>query len=113
MLLSQELTDLLHSEIAVIMNDGMAYRGLLEKFDNEVIVLTNVYETSNQEIDWVESEAAKESGSGTIRGYVPWRRITLPRLIIRIQMVLRIWPWSPHNLAPKQTVKTKTKKAAQ
>jgi len=48
MLLSQELTELLHNEIAVIMNDGMAYRGQLERFDNEVIVLTQVFETTGR-----------------------------------------------------------------
>ncbi len=97
MLLSQELKELLHTEVAVIMNDGMAYRGTLEKFDKELLVLSDIYETSNQEIDWIESDAPQRTQEASIRGYVPWRRITLPRLIIRLSMVLRIWPWAPHS----------------
>ncbi len=94
MLLEKELEELLKSEIAVIMNDGQAYRGRLIKFDSEIIVLDNVYETSNEEIDWVETEQ-KTSKGPSIKGYIPWRRVTLPKLIVRTPMVLRIWPWKP------------------
>ena len=94
MLLQTEMTDLLHSEIAVIMADGNAYRGTLKKFDQEILILTEIYETSTHEIDWVETDG----GGGkpvAIKGFVPWRRVTLPKLLIRMDMVLRIWPWKP------------------
>jgi small nuclear ribonucleoprotein (snRNP)-like protein len=92
MLLEQELEELIKKEIAIIMNDGQAYRGILTRFDNEIIVLEQVYETSNDEIDWVEVSDGKKQTS--IKGYIPWRRVTLPKLIVRLQMVLRIWPWT-------------------
>ena len=109
MSLTDEMTELLHTEIALIMNDGQAYRGILEKFDKDTIVLENVYETSNEEIDWVESEN-KKGHNTTIRGYVPWRRVTLPKLIARTEMVLRIWPWSVDSSGKKKT-QTKEKKS--
>ena len=97
MLLEQELEKLMKKEIAVIMNDVQAYRGILTRFDNEIVVLESVYETSNDEIDWVEISDGKKQTS--IKGYIPWRRVTLPKLIVRLQMVLRIWPWTT---APKK-----------
>lgn len=92
MLLEKELDALLNKEIAIIMNDGQAYRGKLARFDSEIIVLEEVYETSNDEIDWVEVSEGKKAAS--IKGYIPWRRVTLPRLIVRVPMILRIWPWA-------------------
>lgn len=91
MTLVDELKDLSNKEIVIIMNDGQAYRGNLVDFDEDTIVMNNVLETSNQDIDWVESEGKK--GPSTIKGYLHWRRITLPKLIVRNEMVLRIWPW--------------------
>ena len=93
MTLVDELEELTNTEIAVVMNDGQAYRGTLSGFDEETIILTNILETSNQDVDWVESGGGKKGPS--IKGYMHWRRITLPRLIIRSQMVLRVWPWQP------------------
>jgi len=92
MLLEQELEQLIKKEIAVIMNDGQAYRGKLTRFDHDIIVLEEVYETSNDDIDWVEVTEGKKATA--IKGYIPWRRVTLPKLIVRTQMVLRIWPWT-------------------
>lgn len=107
-LIQQELTELLHKEIAVIMADGNAYRGKLKKFDAEVLILEDIYETSTHEIDWVETE--NSSGKTvTIKGYVPWRKVTLPRLIVRMDMVLRIWPWMPGASGAKKVVKKKKK----
>ena len=96
MLIEEELKGLLNTEIAITMSDGQAYRGYLHRFDADVMVLENVYETSTQEVDWVESKESR--GQTSIKGYVPWRRITLPKLIVRVPMVLRIWPWSSRDV---------------
>ena len=93
MLLEQELEELLKKEIAIIMNDGQAYRGILTRFDSDILVLESVYETANDEIDWVEVSEGKKKNTA-IKGYIPWRKVTLPRLIVRMPMVLRIWPWT-------------------
>jgi small nuclear ribonucleoprotein (snRNP)-like protein len=71
----------------------MIHRGKLVRFDKEIIVLTNVYETANREIDWVETKDEKE-GQAHVRGFIRWRKVLHPRVIIRVQMVLRIWPWT-------------------
>lgn len=92
MLIDDELTKLVDTEVAVIMNDGHAYRGILNRFDTEILVLENIYETSNQEIEWVKTKDPDDDKVKT-KGYLPWRKVTLPNLIIRLPMVLRIWPW--------------------
>ncbi len=93
MTLKDELKPLKDTEIAVVMNDGQAYRGTLHAFDQETIILTKILETSNEDVDWVEGKG--KTTTPTIKGYMHWRKITLPKLIIRNQMVLRIWPWTP------------------
>ena len=95
MLLDDELRSLVDSEIAVIMNDGQAYRGTLIRFEKDVIVLNNIYEATNQEVEWVE--AKDEADKSITKGYLPWKKVTLPEVIIRLPMVLRIWPWSPEG----------------
>lgn len=92
MLLDEELKNLLNNEIIVIMNDGHAYRGKLVKYEDDILVLENIYETTNQEIEWVESKNADDEKTKK-RGYLPWRKVTLPNVIVRLPMVLRIWPW--------------------
>ena len=91
MLLDRELNELLNKEVAVVMSDGQCYRGTLLKFDDSVMVLTDVFETSNREVEWIE----QEQSHGSKVGYMSWRRVTLPKVILRIPMILRIWPWSP------------------
>ena len=88
--ISHELEDLVNKEIAITMYDGQAYRGKLSAFDHETIILTEVYEASTAEIDW-RGEADKKSE--IIKGYIPWRKITLPRVIMNMDFILRIWPW--------------------
>jgi len=101
MLLVEELQALLHKEIAIIMSDGQAYRGKLVKFDKDIIIMKEIYETTNQEIDWVETKGSGKST--TIKGYIPWRKVTLPRLIARVDTIMRIWPWTPGD--PKKVKK--------
>ena len=109
MLLQNELSNLVNEEIAVIMADGNAYRGKLKTFDSEILILEDIYETSTHEIDWVETDENGKSVS--IKGFVPWRKVTLPKLIVRMDMVLRIWPWKPGTDATKKTATKPTKKA--
>lgn len=96
MTLVDELKELENTEIAVVMNDGQAYRGVLKDFDKDIIVLVNILESSNEDVDWIEGKEKKEKP--TIKGYIHWRRITLPRVIIRCDMLLRIWPWQPKKV---------------
>jgi small nuclear ribonucleoprotein (snRNP)-like protein len=92
MLIDDELAKLVSTEIAVIMNDGHVYRGTLKSFDDDILILENIFESSNQEIEWVETKDPDEDKKKT-KGYLPWRKLTLPHVIIRLPMVLRIWPW--------------------
>jgi small nuclear ribonucleoprotein (snRNP)-like protein len=87
--LRQDLDPYLNKELIVAMMDGLAYRGKLQKYDKETIVLTSVYETSTREVNW-EQDAGE-----TQKGYASWRKVLLPKVIIRIPMVMRIWPWQP------------------
>jgi small nuclear ribonucleoprotein (snRNP)-like protein len=97
MTLVDELNELKDTEIAVVMNDGQAYRGKLEAHDKDTIIMVNILETSNVDVDWVETKGKKKEGH-TIKGYMHWRRITLPKLIIRTHLVLRVWPWQPKKV---------------
>jgi len=74
-----EMTNLQGSEIVIIMVDGRGYRGVLDSVDAEVVVLSSVYETQNQEVDE--------------RGYMFWRKVLHAQVYIRVPMIMRVWPW--------------------
>jgi len=67
------------TQMIVIMKDGRGFRGKLLRFDDEVIVLKEVFETLNQDVDE--------------KGYMFWRRVLHAQLVINAQHVIRIWPW--------------------
>ncbi len=81
----------------VVMSDGLAFKGKLTEFDDDMLVMTDVSETKTQEIEWQNKDKGKEK-----KGYILWRKIALEELIIRMDEVLRIWPW-----CVKDEVKTK------
>lgn len=66
-------------QMIVIMKDGRGFRGKLLRYDDEVIVLKEVFETQNQDVDE--------------KGYMFWRRVLHSHLIINTEHVIRIWPW--------------------
>jgi small nuclear ribonucleoprotein (snRNP)-like protein len=74
-----ELKTLIGKEIVVIMVDGRGYRGVLDAIDSEVSVLSNVFETQNQEVDE--------------RGYMFWRKVLHSKVFLRVAMIMRVWPW--------------------
>jgi small nuclear ribonucleoprotein (snRNP)-like protein len=93
MTLTDELKNLVDHEIAIVMNDGMTFRGKLIKYDEETIVIDNVYEAPRGQVDWIKSADMQNSGGSTLKGYLQWRKITLPKLLARTDRILRIWPW--------------------
>jgi small nuclear ribonucleoprotein (snRNP)-like protein len=74
-----EMKNLVGKEIVVIMVDGRGYRGVLDTVDTDIAVLSNVYETQNQEVDE--------------RGYMFWRKVLHSQVFLRLPMVMRVWPW--------------------
>ena len=118
----KKLESLKNKEIAVVMIDGYIYRGILADHDDEMLILTHVDETNNDSMDWKaaeeeltetevnkkesKSKAAKTSKNtkSSDKGkddkikddkrVIKWRPVALPEVIIRLPMVLRIWPWN-------------------
>jgi hypothetical protein len=97
MTLVQELEDLRKNDIVVVMterpnigvlrNASRALRGHLIRFDEEVIVLGEVYESFN---------------SQSSDGKLTWRKVLHSRVVLPSNMILRVWPWD----APKVEKKT-------
>ncbi|MEW5761230.1 MAG: hypothetical protein AB1779_10755 [Candidatus Thermoplasmatota archaeon] len=88
MTLKEELSQFVGKDVVVIMTDGRGYRGKVDKHDDEVTVMKEVYETLNQEVDE--------------KGYMFWRKVLHTRLIINNKMIMRIWPWDAPKVATKQ-----------
>jgi len=66
-------------QIIIIMEDGRGFRGKLVRFDEDVIVLKEVFETLNQDVDE--------------KGYMFWRRVLHSYLVINSAHITRVWPW--------------------
>lgn len=95
MTLKQKLSSLINTDIIVVMSDGNCYKGKLAEFDSEVIVLHDIAETTTKEIEWETPLKDKIQKKGEVKGYIVWRSIAIPEVIIRVEEVLRIWPWKP------------------
>jgi len=89
MKLRQKLDEYRGCEIAVIMIDGRCFKGTLVDFDDRILILTGVAETTNEEIDWT----IKESMAGSETPTLEWHQVALPESILLIDHILRIWPW--------------------
>jgi small nuclear ribonucleoprotein (snRNP)-like protein len=101
-ILKKEFKNLLNKEIVVVMNDGRAFKGALIKFDKDVVVLRNVLEAKAENPVWKESTAStrilgKQEVKGTIIGDTDV--VKLDEVILRIEMVSRIWKWIPQKPA--------------
>ena len=93
--MTQKLSNAIGSEIVVVMSDGNCYKGELSEFDGIVIVLHNIAETTTKEIEWETPLKDKIRKKGEMKGYIVWRHIALPEVVILVDKVLRIWPWKP------------------
>ncbi len=82
------------------MSDGKKFRGRLMRFDNEALVLEEVYELSDR-LQWVlpviyttlmkKGSQPPDIVEETDRGY-------LNHVIINNRHIIRIWPWEPIKL---------------
>jgi small nuclear ribonucleoprotein (snRNP)-like protein len=101
--MKQKLSTMINTEIVVVMSDGNCYKGKLAEFDKEIIVLHDITETTTKDIAWETSLKEKiQKKGGVERGYIAWRHIALPEVIIRIDRVLRVWPWKPKIVGKKK-----------
>ena len=99
-LIKEELERLINWKIIVIMTDGKKFRGRLKKFDEQALVLQEVYELSDR-LQWIKP-VIYTAVSKTIvkdqdvveqseRGY-------LDEVIINNRHIIRLWPWEPKKL---------------
>jgi len=86
-----EMKEFEGKDVVIIMEDGRGYRGKILRYDDDVIVLKDVYETLNQEVDE--------------RGYMFWRRVLHSKLIIRADKILRTWPWDAPKVGAEKSTK--------
>lgn len=89
----EEMQKMAGSEMVIIMVDGRGYRGVLDTVDAEVAVLSQVYETQNQEVDE--------------RGFMFWRKVLHTKVFLRVPMIMRVWPW---DIDSRPAAKPKGKK---
>lgn len=98
--LKSSLKNLLDKEAVVVMNDGMAFKGVLTEFDKDAVVLKDVLEARSEETVWKESTVAtrimsREDVKGVAIGDTDV--VKLDEVILRVQMISRIWKWAPHK----------------
>lgn len=101
-ILKREFKNLLGKEMVVVMNDGRAFKGVLIKFDKDVVVLRNVLEAKAENPVWKESIVTtrilgKQEVKGTVIGDTDV--VKLDEVLLRVQMISRIWAWTPHKPA--------------
>lgn len=96
MTLVQELEELKKNDIVVVMTErpnlgvtrvaSRALRGHLLRFDDNVVVLAEVYESFN---------------SQTSDGKLTWRKVLHSHVVLPTTMIIRVWPWDAPKVEKK------------
>jgi small nuclear ribonucleoprotein (snRNP)-like protein len=102
-IVQDQFRELLGKELAVVCVDGNAYKGRLEKFDDEAIVLHETLELRKEDLRWVEPTVSPRMEGSDLTGQIDAYgvvdtqklRVSLRTVIIRINTISRIWPWIP------------------
>ncbi len=106
-LLRAKLEELDGERILVVMEDGLAFIGVLEDHGENTIVLSEVYQGSSTEINWENIEKdfedvigrkpkelqKKEVEGKKEYGFIDWLSINLDEVYLQSAHVSRIWPW--------------------
>ncbi len=99
-ILKRILKTLLGKETVVVMDDGRAFKGILIEFDKDVMILRNVLEAKAENPVWRESTASTRIlGGQEVKGTVIGDTdvVKLDEVILRMEMVSRIWQWVPQK----------------
>ena len=96
------LRDLLGKEVVIICVDSQAYRGRLEKFDEDAISLKEVLELRKEDLKWVDPTVSPKADGADIGGQLDAYgsvdldkiRVSLRHVIVRVETISRIWPWA-------------------
>ena len=101
-IIMDHLRELLGKELVVVCLDGGTYRGRLEKYDEEALVMQEVLELNPKDLRWIEPQVSPQADGDIASqvdayGNIDTRRlrVSLRYVIIRLESVSRIWPWLP------------------
>ena len=94
--------DLLGKEVVIVCTDGVAYRGRMEKFDEEACSLREVQELRQEDLKWVDPTVSPRADGADIGGQLDAYgsvdldriRVSLRHVIVRVETISRIFPWA-------------------
>ncbi|MFP3872590.1 MAG: hypothetical protein ACLFVL_06900 [Candidatus Aenigmatarchaeota archaeon] len=103
-LIEDELKELEGRRILVVTDDGIAFLGKLMEFDDEALLLEEVYQACADEINWRDTsltdvwkkgvkirdvEESVEEGDKV--GYAEWVKVNLEKMCVRMEHIARFW----------------------
>lgn len=98
------LNKFMNKEILIVQVDGNAFKGRLVEFDDNMLVMENVVQTSTKQRNWFRVTVAvpRSDGmshdkliGGTIVGDTESQLLELTTAIISISQTMRVWLWTP------------------
>lgn len=106
-ILMEHLNHMLNREVVIVMDDGMAFKGLLKRFDSDSLVLSEVMEAKASDARWREAlvtvPASTTSGAslgdvgGIMLGDTGTSMLKLTSVVLMINHISRIWTWAPEK----------------
>lgn len=96
-LMKKKLRNLKRGKVIAVMEDGEAFLGKLEEFDENTIILTEAWEGPSSKIQWETLEDKKDSSRLDDYGFVDWILVNLEETYLRVDHISRIWPWEHVN----------------
>lgn len=103
-LLKNKLDGLLGKEILVVMDDDIVSLGMLEEFDEKILVLKNVYQAPSKKIDW---KRVRSTSKEKKVGFMDWSEVNLEEVYVMIEHITRIWKWGKMKKVKKTDGKVK------
>ncbi len=84
--MEQVLRNMVGKKVAVVMDDGKYFRGVVVEVSPKHITLKDVEETDEKEVEWEETE-------GGTYGIHIWHKVNLPEVYMNMSHVSRVWVW--------------------
>ncbi len=109
-LMQDAFRDLLGKEVVMICIDGVAYRGRMEKFDEEAVSMREVQELRQEDLKWVDPTVSPKADGADIGGQLDAYgsvdlnkiRVSLRHVIIRVETISRVFPWATEEEEKKE-----------
>ena len=112
-ILEKALKKLVGKDILLVQMDGTGFKGILEEYDDDALVLSEVSEIDPETLTWCAPKVSMINGPAGVKEKTG-EIAKLNRAIFLTSHIMRIWEWSPEKVekAQKFVIRQKSQDSA-